>query len=152
MPEPFGPGMQTTKRSAGVVVVRWEGTAPRYLLLRCYGYWDFPKGETEPGEPELETAVREVAEETGLRDLDFRWGTPFHETPVYGKGKIARYYLAEATAGEVVLPVSPELGRPEHHEFRWLSYPEASTRLNERLQAVLDWSQAIVTSAVSLPL
>lgn len=144
--------MRTTIRSAGVVVVRWDDADPRYLLLRCYDYWDFPKGETEPGERELETAVREVEEETALRNLEFRWGVLFHETPPYGKGKVARYYLAEAPGGEVILPVSLELGRPEHHEFRWLSYPEARIRLNPRLRAVLDWAQAILDRSDPSPL
>ncbi len=136
--------MPLPKRSAGVVVMRWLRGEPHFLLLRCYDYWDFPKGEVEPGEPALETAVREVAEETDLRGLDFRWGEPFWETPPYAKGKVARYYLAESAQGEVSLPISPELGRSEHQEFRWLAYADARARLNERLRAVLDWARAIV--------
>ena len=62
---------RVTKRSAGVVVVRRFDGAPRCLLLRCYGYWDFPKGEVEPGEEPLQTARREVTEETGLRISTF---------------------------------------------------------------------------------
>ena len=38
----------------------------RYLLLRCFGYWDFAKGELEPGEAPLAAARRELAEEVGL--------------------------------------------------------------------------------------
>ena len=109
--------MALTKRSAGVVVVRRFDGAPRSLLLRCYGYWDFPKGEVEPGEEPLQTARREVTEETGLKDLDFRWAEVFIETPPYAGGKVARYYLAEYRAGEVILPINPELGHSEHHEY-----------------------------------
>ncbi len=132
------------KRSAGVVVVRFVDGEPRYLLLRAYRYWDFPKGEIEPGETPLQAARREVREETGLTDLRFRWGEDFRETPPYGKGKVARYYLAESPSGEVTLPVHPELGRPEHHEFRWLPYAEARALLGERLRPILDWSHATV--------
>ena len=32
-----------------------------------YDDWTFPKGKAEPGESDEECAVREVAEETGLR-------------------------------------------------------------------------------------
>ena len=42
----------------------------------------------------------------------------------YARQKVARYYLGEPS-GEDVLPISPELGRPEHHEFRWVSFDEA---------------------------
>ncbi len=128
--------------SAGVVVVRQMAGVPHYLLLRVFRYWDFPKGEVEPGEEPLEAAVREVAEETGLADLSFPWGRDYIETPPYGaQGKVARYYLARSEHGEVSLPVNPQLGHPEHHEFRWLTYAEARSRLNERLRAVLDWAR-----------
>jgi bis(5'-nucleosidyl)-tetraphosphatase len=129
-------------RSAGVVVLRRFDGALRCLLLRCYAYWDFPKGETEPGEDPLATALREVREETGLAGLRFPWGRVFTETPPYAHGKVARYYLAESTAGDVVLPVSPELGAPEHHESRWVSFAEGRALVNDRLRAVLDWAES----------
>jgi bis(5'-nucleosidyl)-tetraphosphatase len=123
-----------------MVVVRSAGESPRYLLLRAYRYWDFPKGEIEPGEDPLQAAVREVEEETGLTGLDLRWGEAYIETAPYARGKVARYYLAEASAGEVALPVNAELGRPEHHEFRWASAREARDLLNARVRRVLDWA------------
>jgi bis(5'-nucleosidyl)-tetraphosphatase len=127
------------KRSAGAVVVRRVEGEWRFLLLRCYRYWDFPKGEVEPNEDPLETARREVAEETRLVHLDFRWGEAYTETSPYGDGKVARYYLAEAPSGTVSLPVSSELGVPEHHEFRWVDAVEARSLLNDRVRRVLEW-------------
>lgn len=130
----------TTTLSAGVIVVRFfEGTA-RYLLLRVYRYWDFPKGEVEAGEDPLTAAIREVREETTLEALAFRWGHGYRETPVYGRAKVARYYVAESTRGEVSMPVNPELGRAEHHEFRWLECREARERLADRVKPILDWA------------
>ena len=114
---------------------------PRYLLLRCFGYWDFPKGEVEPGEDLLATARREVLEEAGLAELIFRWGEEFVETPPYSRGKVARYYLAESPGGEVYLPISPELGVPEHQEFRWVRFEEALALINGRIRAVLEWAE-----------
>jgi bis(5'-nucleosidyl)-tetraphosphatase len=126
--------------SAGVVPVRRFGSQIRFLILRCFSYWDFPKGETEPGEDPLNAARREVTEETGLLELDFRWGTSFVETPPYGRGKIARYYLAESPRGDVALGINPQLGFPEHQEFRWATEEEAHGLLNDRVRAVLDWA------------
>lgn len=134
--------MQPKRLSAGVVILRWLGGEPHYLLLRCYAYWDFPKGEVEPGEDPLHTAQREVREETTLEHLSFDWGLDYRETPPYRQGKVARYYLARCESGEVALPVSLELGRPEHHEFRWLTYAQARPLLNARLQPILDWARA----------
>jgi bis(5'-nucleosidyl)-tetraphosphatase len=126
--------------SAGVVIVRRFDHEWRYLLLRVYNYWDFPKGEVEPGEDPLGAAVREVGEETTLEDLTFRWGSEFRETPPYRGGKVARYYLAESRSGDVALPVSEELGRPEHDEFRWMGYEDARALLAERVRPILDWA------------
>ena len=133
--------------SAGVVVVRQHGGAWRYLLLRAFRHWDFPKGVVEAGERPRAAAVREVAEESGLATLEFRWGDAFCETEPYGRGKVARYYVAESPAGDVHLPVSPALGRPEHHEHRWLGYREARVLLVPRVQRVLDWAETIVAAS-----
>ncbi len=127
--------------SAGVVIVRDVEHDPKYLLLRAYNYWDFPKGEVEEGEEPLHAAIREAQEETTLTGLDFRWGHEYRETPPYGRGKVARYYLAAVGQAQVSLPVNPELGRPEHDEFRWLAYEEARALLNERLKVILDWAR-----------
>lgn len=126
--------------SAGAIIVRLQLPAPRYLLLRAYDYWDFPKGIVESGEEALAAAVREIEEETTLTGLLFPWGTDYRETPPYGRGKIARYYLAESPCGEVDLPVSPELGHPEHEEYRWLPYDEVMVLLSERVRPIMEWA------------
>ena len=126
--------------SAGVVVVRRVDDAWRVLLLRVYNYWDCPKGEVEPGEDPLTAAVREVREETVIDDLEFRWGEEFVETPPYSKNKVARYYVAETRTTDIKLPVNPELGPPEHHEFRWLTFDAAKALAVPRVRAVLEWA------------
>ena len=113
----------------------------RVLLLRVYNYWDCPKGMVEAGEEPIATARREVREETGIEDLEFRWGEEFTETPPYSKNKVARYYLAETRTVEVKLPINPELGKAEHHEWRWLTWEEAEQRVGDRLWTVLRWAQ-----------
>ena len=127
--------------SAGVVVVRRAEDGWRVLLLRVYNYWDCPKGVVEAGEGPLDAARREVREETGITDLEFRWGEEFSETPPYSKGKVARYYLAETRTADANLPINPQLGRAEHHEWRWLSWEEAEQRVVDRLWNVLRWAQ-----------
>jgi len=127
--------------SAGVVVVRHAGDGWRVLLLRAYNYWDFPKGVVETGEDPLTTAKREVREETGIGDLQLRWGEQFIETPPYSRNKVARYYLAATATEAVELPINPELGMPEHHEYRWLTPADALGRVVPRVAAVLAWAQ-----------
>ncbi len=129
-------------RAAGAVVFRRTGGGVRLLVLRAYAHWDFPKGLVEPGEDQLDCAKREIAEETGLADLDYPFDDAYQETLPYAGGKIARYYLAETEAADVVLPVSPELGRPEHDEWRWVSWDEAEELLPPRLAIVLNWAKS----------
>lgn len=138
-------------RSAGVVVYRRERGRVRYLLLRAYRNWDFPKGLVEEGEEPFAAALREVFEETGIRTLRFPWKEEFRETGVYGRGKIARYYLAEARSREVVLGVNPELGRPEHEEFRWVDAEEARRLLPPRLLPIFEWAHERVSRGAKSP-
>jgi bis(5'-nucleosidyl)-tetraphosphatase len=127
-----------------VVIVRPADAGWRYLLLRAFRNWDFPKGLVEPGEEPLAAALREAREETSLATLELRWGAVFRETEPYASGKVARYYVALSAGGEVGLPVSAELGRPEHHEYRWASHGEARRLLPPRLRPILDWARALI--------
>jgi 8-oxo-dGTP pyrophosphatase MutT (NUDIX family) len=128
--------------SAGVVPFRQTRAGWRLLVLRAYNNWDFPKGRVEPGEEPIDAAKREAEEETGLTNLEFPFGeTSYRETLPYANGKVARYYLAATTQENVRLAISHELGRPEHHEFRWVSFDEAEDLLPPRLAPVLDWAR-----------
>jgi 8-oxo-dGTP pyrophosphatase MutT (NUDIX family) len=126
-------------RAAGAVVFRRTPGGIRLLVLRAYNNWDFPKGLVEPGEDQLSAAKREVKEETGLTAVDYPFGDEFRETVPYAANKVARYYLAETEEHDIELPVSTALGRPEHHEFRWISLDEAEDLLPPRLTVILDW-------------
>ena len=119
------------------------------LVLRAYRNWDFPKGTVKPDEGPLDAAIRETAEEAAISDLMFRWGEGYCETVPYGYGKVARYYLAETTQQFVTLPLSPELGRPEHDEWRWVSIDEAGHLLPPRLQPVLAWARALLETSAA---
>lgn len=135
--------MKQRTLSAGVVVLHRRPEHCRYLLLRSYHYWDFPKGMVEEKETPFSAACREVLEEAALGELRFAWGQDFYETLPYGSGKVARYYVALSHTDKVALQVNPQLGRSEHHEFRWIEYSNARTLLPPRLLPVLDWAHAL---------
>jgi len=138
--------VKPASRAAGAVVFRRSERGIHLLLLRAYKNWDFPKGLIERGESELDAAKREVTEETGLADLAYPFGEEFKETVPYAGNKVARYYLGETDAEKIELPVSPELGRPEHHEYRWVSFDEAEDLLPPRLAVVLEWAKKTITA------
>jgi predicted NUDIX family NTP pyrophosphohydrolase len=69
----YGQGM-APKRSAGILLYRFEGGAPRLLLVhpggpywarRDLGAWTIPKGEYEEDESPRVCALREMGEELG---------------------------------------------------------------------------------------
>ncbi len=138
-----------TRLSCGVVVVRQTPAGARFLLLRAFRHWDFPKGMNEEGEDPLDTAIREVREETTVGDLEFDFGKEFTETGPYNRGKVARYYLARTKQSDIDLPIAPELGRPEHSEYRWVDFDEAVKLTSPRLQPVLTWAANVLRLDVS---
>jgi len=123
----------------------------RFLLLRAYRNWDFPKGLVEAGESPIEAAIREVREETNLDDISFDWGMVSMDTGPYNKGKIARYFIARSKGTHIELPVNPLLGMPEHHEARWVDYDRALTMVSPRLQPVVRWAYEVVVHGALKP-
>jgi 8-oxo-dGTP pyrophosphatase MutT (NUDIX family) len=132
--------------SAGVIPARRTPDGWKLLILRAYRKWDFPKGRIDPGEEPLAAAKRESEEEAALTDLEFPFGEIYRDTAPYAGGKIARYYLAVTRQERITLPVSRELGRPEHHEGRWVSLADAARLLPPRLQSILDWASATLAA------
>lgn len=135
------------KIAAGIIPVRKVDLRFEFLLLRCFSYWDFPKGEIEDHEDPWEAALRELKEETGITQIKLNWGKAFCETEVYSKGKIARYYLVETNAqSKIELLPNPETGIIEHHEYRWVDFDQANTLIVPRLQKILVWANQLISS------
>jgi 8-oxo-dGTP pyrophosphatase MutT (NUDIX family) len=132
------------KRSFGIVPVASERDGSlHFLILRAYKNWDFPKGGANEGEAPLAAGIREMNEETGIQQFDFEWGEKSMDTEIYAGGKVASYFVARVDMQELILPVSAELGRPEHDEYRWVSYAEARDLLSPRLIPILDWAFSV---------
>jgi bis(5'-nucleosidyl)-tetraphosphatase len=67
--------MNFDETSAGFIVFYIENNKVYYLLLKHSSYWGFPKGKIEENESEIESAKRELFEETSIKDIeifDFR--------------------------------------------------------------------------------
>ncbi len=57
----------TTEKSCGAVVFTKENGHVRYIIIESKeGVYGFPKGHIEQAETEIQTALREIKEETGL--------------------------------------------------------------------------------------
>lgn len=131
-------------QSTGIAVIDWNGKEPSVLCVRAYSNWDFPKGKVDPGETLVQAAVRELEEETGIlvgRDAELSGVSAPSVT--YGKGKNAKtatYFLADRVSDtEPHLPISPELGRPENDEYRWVPVSGLASIMPPRLMPVVKY-------------
>lgn len=95
------------EKSCGAVVFVRNNGELRYLLIRnLAGAYGFPKGHMEPGETELETARREIMEETGLK-VAFVPGFRREDRYFLAQKTVSRhivYFLAESLGGEYTFP------------------------------------------------
>ena len=120
--------MERLEKSCGAVVYRMHEGKRLYLILHYdEGHWDLPKGHVEAGETEEQTARREIAEESGITQLEF--APDFRHVITYKfkrKGKLIPkdvvYFLAKTEETEVRLS-------DEHTDFEWLEYEHARRRL-----------------------
>jgi 8-oxo-dGTP pyrophosphatase MutT (NUDIX family) len=113
------------ERSAGGVVFRRGGGGLNVLLIRDpYGQWGLPKGHIERGESTAAAALREVEEETGLRDL--RLGEPLRTIDWHFRvaGRLVRkychFFLIEAPEGDPTPRLTEGIT-----ECRWASGADA---------------------------
>ena len=117
------------EKSCGIVLFRSED----FLLIQhsdklgVKGHWDFPKGHIEGNETELETATRELEEETGIRE--FQLVDDFKERISYNIHrdskiipKVVTFFLAESSTNKVRLS-------SEHQNYKWLNFSSALDQL-----------------------
>ena len=98
-----------------------------FLLMKHADRWDLPKGHVDPGETDMECALRELQEETGISahniriDTDFLYESQYHVNGQrYGLAeeqvtKTARFYLAE-------LICDVDLVITEHQGYEWFAW------------------------------
>jgi 8-oxo-dGTP pyrophosphatase MutT (NUDIX family)/phosphohistidine phosphatase SixA len=104
-------------------------TEPRIELLvvhrPSYDDWTFPKGKTDPGETLPVTAVREIAEEAGLR---VRLGHPLPQIsyPIGAGTKQVSYWCARVVKADEDAPFVPN---KEVDQIRWVALEEARALL-----------------------
>lgn len=132
------------KRSYGIVPYAVDQNGEqRFLILRAFRNWDFPKGGADENETPILAARREMREETGIADFEMPFGEICKDTEVYAGGKVATFFIARVKQQKLALPVSEELGKPEHDEYRWVSAQEARRLLPVRLVPILEWAASI---------
>ncbi|QOV92192.1 bis(5'-nucleosyl)-tetraphosphatase [Humisphaera borealis] len=122
----------TTERSAGFILFHRKSEGAdgevRYLLLDYGGHWDFAKGHVEPGESDMQAALRELAEETHIRQVAAVPGFAREISYFFRhrkRGLVQKsvvFFLAESATDQVILS-------DEHVGHDWLLAAEALHRV-----------------------
>jgi len=121
---------------AGFVVYRKTSDGIKFLLLYRRGnYWNFPKGHFKPGERSIDTALRELEEETGIKKSELRIVPNFraYERFYFRIGNQGIYdtvilFLAETHKADIrIVP-------REHSGFGWFLYRDAVNILGKKYQ------------------
>jgi|GEM_PF-590035 len=109
------------EKSCGAVVTKVNGSNTQFLLIKNKSnYWGFPKGHVENAESEIDTALRECYEETGVNvelDKDFRIETEYFISTNIFKNVV--YFIGKANSSEVIIQ------EEEVDEYKWVSYKKA---------------------------
>ena len=112
-----------SEKSCGAVIFHKKNHNIKILLLKhVFGdHWSFPKGHVEGDESELQTAIREIKEETGLDHISFydgfRYSVNYIPRPDINKEVI--YFLAQSKS-MVVIPQESEIA-----EIKWVDIHSA---------------------------
>lgn len=120
-------------RAAGGLVIRRDADDRRLVALvhrPRYDDWTFPKGKLQVGESDEQTALREVAEETGLRcELGRDLGDVRYRDSE-GRRKVVRYWVMRPDGGSF---------RPsdEVDELRWVDLGDVDDLLSYEHDRVL---------------
>ena len=90
------------------------------LIKQTKGHWGFPKGHVEKDETEIETAIREVKEETNL-DVEIDANKRYTMEYVTDKGTLKQVvlFIAKCTGGEI------KAQECEVNDIKWLDFDEA---------------------------
>jgi 8-oxo-dGTP diphosphatase len=136
--------------AAGAVCWRVVDGKVNVLVIHRSAHRDvsLPKGKVDPGETLPETAVREIAEETGLRvTLGVPLGMTNYTMP-NGREKVVHYWAAEATDQAVL--ASTFLPNGEVAALEWLPVKKAMSALTyERDVEIVERFRMLVDEGVT---
>ena len=110
------------EKSCGCVVLNEKNQV--LLIHHNAGHWDFPKGHVEEGETEVQTAIREVKEETNIDvEVNEKYRYTVEYSPKEDVIKEVVYFLAKNISN------NKEAQLEEVSEVQWFEFEEALDKI-----------------------
>lgn len=119
-----------TEKSAGFIIITDDFETDDYSVLLLHytsGHWDFPKGNIETNENELQAATRELQEETGIET--FRVIPNFRYVLNYKYTREAMLISKQVTLFLASTGVRKVKISHEHIGYSWVKKSDATTQL-----------------------
>lgn len=121
-----------TKAAGGAVI----NEAQEVLMIHRHGRWDLPKGKKNRREKKKEAAIREVMEETGLKELKIKdkLSVTYH---FYRRNrkliiKKTHWYLMHARRDQEIAPATDE----GIVKVKWTPFDKARKKSNKTFRSI----------------
>jgi putative (di)nucleoside polyphosphate hydrolase len=133
----------------GAVIVNEEGMVLAFERKKIPGAWQLPQGGIKSGESYYQAVIREIEEETGIKekDLDLLRSEPRFvayeipedkRSPKTGRGQVQRWFLFRLTGSAEAITLG--IGK-EFRAWKWM-------RMDQLAAGVVDFKQAMYEQLV----
>jgi putative (di)nucleoside polyphosphate hydrolase len=135
---------ETFRIGVGAVITNDEGMVLAFERKKIPGAWQLPQGGIDSGESYYDAVIREVEEETGIKekDLELLRGEPrfvAYEIPEdkrrhkTGRGQVQRWFLFRFIGSEKAITLGTDKG---FRDWKWM-------RMDELAAGVVDFKEAM---------
>jgi 8-oxo-dGTP pyrophosphatase MutT (NUDIX family) len=123
-----------TKAAGGAVISKNN----EVLMIYRHGRWDLPKGKKNKGEKNRETAIREVMEETGIKQLKIKkkLQVTYH---FYRRNKRliikkTHWFLMKGKRSQEFIPATEE----GIEKVKWIPFEKAKKKSNKTFRSITE--------------
>lgn len=141
----------TKDRSVGIIIYTNFPRSLKYLILKHKkGHWSFAKGHKDKGESLIETAKRELYEETGIKNVNFFSKKVLlkekYTFSLKSKNKVVKevsYFIAEAKSKKI------KIDRDEINNYKWCTINSAQKIITfDQSKRTLKKANKIITNKI----
>lgn len=131
-------------KSCGILLFINNDNERSFLLMRHKDRWDLPKGHIKNGESELDCALREFSEETGISPKDINLDKKFRFSYIYyPKYKKFNYETVRKTLVVFLafLKKEKKITPTEHLSYEWFKWEPPHNIQAQTIDGLLEFTE-----------